>query len=371
MDQLSRTLFRVVAVVLLPMIALSTTSCSITSSSPEPSIRYVAGPLTSNGLTYYTVDSNTSSSKNEVTGINSTRKIVGDYAQSLTGSNTVWQAYTAPYGGGAHPYQSFNPIDWPEDPQGTYMAGISSAGTTPEIEVGYLEPGPDEQGELGPGIWALVYNQGLWSAVPKPGNGCATQANNVSELLAFDGDQTAVGFHSNTACINVPFEVKNGDATSQSRFSAFTWSLNTEATGINASDDIVGTTQENSANGKLAGWYLKSTQSTPQALRCCNTAGTLATSFTGIATIGSTNWISGWYTDSNGTHGLLYNTGASGSSAWTTINEPNASHYTIVNGVNTNGDICGWYKDSSGTIHGFVGLVALPTHTRHRHNTPR
>jgi hypothetical protein len=382
MNYSSVTLARVCAIMVLALTTLTVGACSNSAISTEPAAGNVAppasgvSPQTTGGRTYYTVDDpNVTSGDYEVTGINNAREIVGDYVQSVSSLGNVWQGYTATCVAGEtskkDPCSGFTPIDWPEDPQGTYMAGISSTGNgSPVIQVGYVEAGPDVQGELGPGVWGVVDNQGLWSAIPKPGTGCKTTSKNVVEVLAFDGNQTAVGFHSNASCINVPFEIINGDTTSQTRFNGLPWTTNTEATGIDATDDIVGTTQGSSTKAALGGWYLKSTTSTtPQLLHCCNKAtGTHATSFTGIATIQSVNWISGWYTDNKGTHGLLYNTGGTGNSAWTTIDEPNASNYTIVNGINKKGDICGWYKDASGKTHGFIAIQGSPAYVRERHH---
>jgi hypothetical protein len=144
--------------------------------------------------------------------------------------------------------------------------------------------------------------------------------------------------------------------------------------GIDSSDDIVGTTQANSSSGASAGWYLPNTTSNePPLLRCCGkTSEAYATSFNGIATIAGSDVIEivGSYTTGGKTHGLIYKPSESGSSAWTTVDEPEAHNnaYTVISGINVNGDICGWYKDSSGNIDGFVGIAAaMVGNHRRRH----
>jgi hypothetical protein len=361
------TLRHAIAIVVLAITtALTFSGCSSTSGPTEPAIATrAAAPAPCTRWCYYTVDANTSSSQNNVTGINNSREIVGDYLAPGTGTNTVWQPYTSLYSGGAgNPYMSFSLFNWPTGTGGTYMAGISTATTNlPAVEVGYVASSPDIMSKLGPGSWAVVDNGGLWSAVPKAGdeNSCSSP---FAELRAFDGNLTSVGYRTNMSCIYIPFEVKNGSKTSGSRFSNFTWTANTEATGIDSSDDIVGTTQGNSSSGLSAGWYFPNTSSSqPALLRCCGTTSeNYATSFNGIAIVGATHVISivGSYTTGGKTHGLIYNPAETGIAAWTTVDEPNAHNnaYTIINGINSNGDICGWFKDSSGNIDGFVGIAA-------------
>jgi len=302
---------------------------------------------------------------------------VGDYALSGTGAGTVWQPYTAlDTGGAGEPYGSFNLINWPTGTKGTYMAGISTATSSlPVVELGYVASSPDISGDLGPGSWAVVDNGGLWSAIKQVGDEASCSTTPFAELLAFDGNQTSVGFRTNKSCVYIPYEVKNGDKTNSSRFSGFTWTANTEATGIDSSDDIAGTTLGNSPGGTSAGWFFPNgTSSQPPLLRCCGTtAENYATSFTGIATVGATDVISivGSYTTGGKTHGLIYNPAETGSAAWTTVDEPNAHNdaYTVIDGINANGDICGFYKDSSGNIDGFVGF-AVATAGSHRRRHP-
>jgi hypothetical protein len=378
MNYSSVTLRHAVAIVVLTITAALTLSgCSSTSGPTNPAIATrAAAPAPCTRWCFYTVNASTSSNQNNVTGINNSREIVGDYAASGTGASTVWQPYTSLYSGGAgNPYVSFSLFNWPTAPAGTYMAGISTASTNlPAVEVGYVASSSDISDELGPGSWAVVDNGGLWSAIHQVGDEASCSTTPFAELMAFDGNLTSVGYRTNKSCVYIPYEVKNGDKTNSNRFSHFSWTANTEATGIDSSDDIVGTTQGNSSSGTSAGWYFpNATSDQPPLLRCCGTTSeTYATSFTGIAAIGATHVISivGSYTTGGKTHGLIYNPAETGSSAWTTVDEPNAHNdaYTVINGINTNGDICGWYKDSSGNIDGFVGIVvAIAGNHRRRH----
>jgi probable HAF family extracellular repeat protein len=122
----------------------------------------------------------------------------------------------------------------------------------------------------------------------------------------------------------------------------------TQATAVNEKGQTVGTA---GFSGVPLGWYYDDTSYSTKL----SMPGSTGTYPMGI------NWegqVVGYYTDyQQNTHGfLLLNPGAPPSEqTWETIDEPNASNYTVVSHINTHRYITGWYKDSNGHLHGFVG----------------
>ncbi|MDD4914926.1 MAG: hypothetical protein PHW13_07795 [Methylococcales bacterium] len=82
-------------------------------------------------------------------------------------------------------------------------------------------------------------------------------------------------------------------------------------------------------------------------------SGSLAqTSFTGVQTDSSNGdiYVTGNFTDTAGTHGLIYDVT---SNTWTAVNDPNATGGTYVTGLNASGEAVGYYVDGTGD-HGFT-----------------
>ena len=76
----------------------------------------------------------------------------------------------------------------------------------------------------------------------------------------------------------------------------------------------------------------------------------LATNFTTLDGINTAGQIVGWYKDSSGAqHGLLYSNGT-----YTTLSDPLGTNGTAGQGINDGGQIAGYYYDSSGVEHGFL-----------------
>ena len=82
-------------------------------------------------------------------------------------------------------------------------------------------------------------------------------------------------------------------------------------------------------------------------------SGTLDTTvFTGVQydTTNSNTFITGYYTDTAGTHGLIFD---QTTGVWTTVNDANATGGTFVQGLNSKGEAVGYYVDNTGN-HGFT-----------------
>lgn len=374
--------------------------------------------------TYITVDDPacTGTCANEVTGINDGRAIVGNYSNCsgaacvsaswacvphtstsgggcrpcpLLGGNAQWNSFTSTYSGG---YSSFAPDQYPDAPQGQYMYALSDAIITigarlngvpsspNAIKVGCINPfaGGGSTGEEN-GHWALLDNNGLWS-VHDAGGAASCDLNNgphdaVEELLGYDQSDTltptAVGFYSANNCDFIAAETQAGGNWKPLTVNLGSFvPVDVMATGITGSGtatntgDIVGIATSNSIStghvGHQVGWFsgLHTTYFH---------SGSIATAFTGIAKVGTTYEIVGWYTmPAQGvqpavTHGLVATQAGTGFSV-SPIDEPQAVGLTMINGINSNGDICGVYTDSLGKYHGFVGLgVVTAARKRHQH----
>jgi hypothetical protein len=287
-----------------------------TSATPTPS------PIPFN---YVTVD-NPDSNANEVTAINQLGKIVGEYGGG-SGSN-IPQSYTSEPN-----YTKFRNENEP-DSQGTFATSMSSN----RLMAGFVVD-PNGYG----GTEGFVKRKGQWTLLADPSVG--TGGNEVTKILGINDSENAVGFYLNPSGTEVPFEAN----VSQKAFINLTPPGavgNAEATGINGKGDIVG--WEKSSKG-IIGWYLQAGTYYPFSY----SGGTS----TYALSVGWSDQVAGYYTDSNGgMHGFIL-TGPSKGGAeqvWQTIDEPNAVYGTVVTGINTHHHICGYYYDKSDVQHGFV-----------------
>lgn len=412
---------RSVAIVVLAVNLFVLGACSSSTNGPMAPTVVERNAGTTPAGTYITVDdkcTGTGSCANEITGINDNDDIVGNYSNCtskstnpcngvnwgctssstkvagcqpcpLLGGANVWHSYTSVYSNGG--YSSFPNVQFPDAPSGQYMYAISyrlgSGSTTPPptIEVGCINAfaggGSGEEN----GVWALFDNSGLWSVHDKGGaSGCDNKPDffGTGELLGNDNTntavKTAVGFYndSHKSCRFIAAEVQAGSNWEKLTINFATLSpFNVMATGITGSStssgsgNIVGILTTASPTATQEGWYMASGGTAEPY----SYTGSSATAFTGIAKIGASFDIVGWYTlPGTGTkpatmHGLVA-TPVGTTFTVTPINVPGASS-TVVNGINTKGDICGWYTDASGTYHGFVGIgvVAALKKLHHRH----
>lgn len=431
MDYRLVVLQRSVAILVLAVNLFALGACSNSTNGPmTPTALRKGGGASAATTGYLTVDapcSGTGPCANEITGINDSDDVVGNYSNCtskssnpcnaahwscnpttagpcepcpLLGGANVWHSYTSQYVSGG--YSTFSSVQFPDAPNGQYMNAISDRiagigapiqlGTNQNtVEVGCINTFAGVSGEEN-GVWGLIDNNELWSVHDKGGStGCDYGMHNrffgTGELLGYDStntiSKTAVGFRNDpkNSCTFVATEIQAGSGkdTNWQNLTVFPPSfpaINVMATGItessatSSSGDIVGIVTKKSASPSQQGWYLPNTTSAETYFY----PGSTATAFTGIAKVAGTLEIVGWYTlPANGTatastHGLVATPGTTGFTV-TTINEPNAVGLTVVNGINANGDICGWYTDSNGTFHGFVGLgIVSALRNRHHHH---
>lgn len=327
-----------------------------TSAAARPT--WVSGDYTLTKVNFST------QGNNEIAGINNNSDIVLNFSTGTT-YNATWTSYVSKPSDGQ--YNSFTIEKYPgyENTAGsTYLYAISNDS---KIKMGYVvNPGGEKH------AWGVVENGGLWSLTLREHDEEACDdsgGTSINELLGFDdtgnsGPQIAVGYYSSSAytssgkCTFRPYAVQPGDNLDDALFNNVpsNW-INVQATGIDSSDEIVGSTKFIKAAFAPAGWFQSSgTNATPKAYwyRTGSKPGD-QTTFNGIATVASLgDEIVGSFVDSSGTHGLVWE---KTSNTWTKVDGPPGTTYTVVNGINRSGDICGWYRDgASGYYFGFVGI---------------
>ncbi|HLY02798.1 MAG TPA: hypothetical protein VKR56_09945 [Candidatus Cybelea sp.] len=418
MSHLSIALRRSVAAIAVAMFVLDLSACNSSGNSFAPGgalggVRGANGPILSQGYNWYTVDDHLGS-RNQVTGINDSLQIVGNYTNSGSSctatsgekgtscadcplvaggtgqNNKTWYSYTSSYTTG---YTSFTPLQYPRA-KSQYLNGISNQGTGTGIEVGCLI----DLGNAGGGLdetWGAAVNNGLWSAFRTPSSGTGCNANQIGEAFGIGTVASTnigyqVGFKNNLITANncpfVPWIVEIGDDLSWGVDVTFSTSgvtpVSVEATGIDSGANFVvgsATVSTKTTSAGLRGWYGTLADVTPkttgQAANYETTAWSYKntgdpTSFTGVRVAGTEPKIVGWYTAGTGTHGFVLTITASGHTWSDPLDAPGSDEYTVISGTDSNGDICGWYKDSGGTIHGFAAmLAAIGEHRKHHHGT--
>ncbi len=180
----------------------------------------------------------------------------------------------------------------------------------------------------------------------------------VTEVLGLGDSQVVVGYYEvdeTSGCQDRPFEAYNADSSGETYvdFSVpGTW-ISAQATGINESNDAVGTMT--TASGATTGWFYT------DAVYCTGLQYPYATNTYPMGI----NWqdqVVGYYTDSAGiAHGFLLNNPVDTNTGWETINYPTTNivdPYTVVSNITDHHWISGWYKDSNGHDNGFVGTCS-------------
>ncbi|HVR45307.1 MAG TPA: hypothetical protein VMT95_01510 [Candidatus Binatia bacterium] len=359
MRYFSMTLHRGVAIAALAVTWAVLNGCSSPTFGPMAKNNAAAAARpswTSGGYTLTTVN-DTNGNNNEITGINLTREIIGNYSNSAT-SDATWSSYVS-----SPPYSTFANLIYPAYKEGIYMYAINDAAS---IMVGYANTPTNESG-----LWGTVDYNGLWSLTLRHPHELDCKPNATHELLGFDNNsasEIAVGFYTDSTnnCTFRPFELKPGDNRDTTEFKNIPTSwLVTKATGIAPNDDIVGSTQF-SYNKAPAGWFQASgATGTPSTYNCCGGSTIYPTAFNGIASVSLLGEVVvGSYVNASITHGLVW---IKTTNTWKTVNGPPGTNYTIVNGVNANDDICGWYRDpTTGYQYGFVGTPSAPLRKHHR-----
>ncbi|MGC2405066.1 MAG: hypothetical protein WA431_01485 [Candidatus Cybelea sp.] len=251
----------------------------------------------------------------------------------------------------------------------TYMSSVEG-----NYQAGTIFNLTTAPGCTGGGTCGFIYHDNTaqpWTLLkdPKENGQCP-----VTEVTGLADSQIVVGYYEvnkASGCQNRPFEAyAQGSGETYADFSVpGTW-VSAEATGVNESNDTIGTMT--AASGATTGWYYS------DAYYCIGIQYPYATNTYPMGI----NWqdqVVGYYTDYMGfAHGFVLNNPVqwSSPSQWQavsyppTIIEPN----TILSNISDHHWISGWYKDANGHDNGFIGectncsgtSVGSAARTRHR-----
>jgi hypothetical protein len=268
-------------------------------------------------------------------GINEKGLIAGFYGSGNAGDPNQGFLLTLP--------DTFTPEDFPGLPQ-TQLTGLNDKG----IEVGYYYPtnnGVPVDNQFGfyekNGIFTAVENPktpGLFGN-PPPDNGVLIE----NQLIGVNDHNIAVGFYV--------------DASGDSH--GYTYNITTGkfSADINDPSGVSTVTAAININGTIVGFYtdamgvIHGFLDNHGVFKTVDAPGATETELLGLNDHG----IAVGFDIVNGvTHGIIYNikTGT-----FTTLDDPNASGFTLFNGINDKGDIVGFYADAAGNTH---GLLATP-----------
>lgn len=356
--------YRTLVAVVFAAIAVTVVACSgsgtIPSSSPATlSNRQHAhgGSKTQYTFSFQTVDHTQGGSDSRITGIDQrSAEIVGLNGTS-TDNYSSWTAQT-PYPSSTG-YRAFRSKNYPYAGS-TYMAaiynGFYQSGTV-------FSPPPSQYLDC-TACGVVFYSKGQgtgynnpncgsvpcqWTFIQDPNEGSGNCA--ATEVLGMAYYNLLVGFYKTGAssCGTQAFEeYYDGSGEYFGDFSVpHADSDSTRATGMNEEGNVVGTAK---FNGNDEGWYYQ------EATYCTGLMAPQAKATYPLA-VNWENEVVGYYLDAKQqTHGfLLLNPAAPpANQVWQTIDEPDASNYTVVSDINTHRYLTGWYQDAYGHNHGFV-----------------
>jgi hypothetical protein len=278
-------------------------------------------------------------------GINEKGLIAGFYGSGNAGDPNQGFLLTLP--------GTFTPEDFPPTLQNpalqTQLTGLNNKG----VEVGYFyntNNGVPVDNQFGffekNGVFTEVNNPntpGLFGN-PDPNTGVLIE----NQLIGVNDHDIAVGFYLDKfgTAQGYTYDIKTG------KFSANIDDPNansgepggTVTAAINNKGDIVGfyTDASNVIHGFVDNHGVFTTVNAP---------GATETELLGLNDHG----IAVGFDVVNGvTHGIIYNTKTG---AFIQLDDPNASGFTLFNGINDKGDIVGFYTDAAGNTH---GLLASP-----------
>ena len=275
---------------------------------------------------FVTVD-DPNSNKNEVTGINQLGKIVGTFGAGS--ASDIPESYTS-----QPPYTKFRGLNYP-GAEGTDATSLSSN----RIVAGYVV-NPNQFN----GVWAFIRSNGVWSLLKDRKQGEGDYA--VTKVLGVNDSEYAVGYYTNVAGVEVPFELNI--VTENFNSLQVPGAKSAEATGISGKENLCGT--EVLKDKSSEGFYLQN--GTYYTLKYPGAVNTWAWG------INFYNQIAGQYEDAGGNfHGFILTNPTAGSAVrvWQSIDISGAVS-TKLTGINNHQWISGSYVDTAGNTHGFVGM---------------
>lgn len=273
-------------------------------------------------------------------GINNRGLIAGFYGSGNAGDPNLGFLLTQP--------GTFTPMDFPASAQNpalqTQLTGLNDRGTI----VGYFyntNNGVPVDNQFGfyekDGVFTEVNNPntpGLFGN-PNPAAGVIIE----NQLIGVNDHNIAVGFYNDASgnSHGYTYDIKTGKFSANINDPS---AVSTVTAAINDKGDIAGFFTD--AGGTIHGFLDRH-----GAFTTVDPPGATETELLGLNDHG----IAVGFDVVNGvTHGIIYD---SKTGTFTTLDDPNASGFTLFNGINDKGDIVGFYQDATGNTH---GLLATP-----------
>jgi probable HAF family extracellular repeat protein len=294
-----------------------------TSVALAPSAAQAAGHT----YTFTTLDDQVDPTFNQLLGVDDNNVIAGYFGSGAPGHPNKGYVLSPPYGQGNYTNENF-----PGSAQ-TQVTAINNKGFTA-------------------GFWVTGNgtNHGFieWNGVFTSYNDPKTpaMAGSVNQILGINDHGTAVGFYNDAVGHSHAFMVNQATGV-------FTkipnQGVTTVATGINDAGAVVGfdTTSDGTTSSFLLSNGLVTRFQFPGG------------SNTQALGINKTDQIVGSYLDGAGVmHGFVLDHPLGPISHWHSVDDPNGVGSTVVNGENDAGDLVGFYTDAAGNTD---GMLATPT----------
>jgi hypothetical protein len=320
--------------------ALAVTGCSSTSASDSVALAGAnSTPQTSSSLTgnYQIVTLNDARDVtfNQLLGINNEGVIAGYFGSGAAGHPNKGYALVPPFA-----QRDFLNENFPGSVQ-TQVIGLNDRGVT----VGFWST--QDTASMSNNNFGFYWQNGRFHSVNFPTGDNAKPP--VNQLLGVNNSDIAVGFYTNGQGSNRGYEYNI-------RTRQFTRVLVPgSSSGVNGPSLTAAGIND---QGDVAGFYNKTSSQVDGFLKLRSgrfiTLAYPGASMTQATGVNDSDEVVGTYTTGSGnsavTHGFVWHDGTFG-----TVNVPGATS-TTVNGINNENDLVGFYTDAKGNTDGFLAL---------------
>jgi hypothetical protein len=275
--------------------------------------------------TFTTLDDAADPTFNQLLGINSSNVIAGYFGSGAPGHPNKGYVLNPPYGQADYVNENF-----PGSAQ-TQVTALNNKGDT----AGFWVNGQNTNR-------GFIEWNGVFTSYTDPNT--PHGAGSVNQLLGINNSGVAVGFYDDVSGNAHAYSVNQATGVFTTIHVPGTSKV---ATGINKRGDIVGVS---TTSGVTSSWLL---------------VGGRLTSFqfpggsdTQAFGVNNSDEIVGSYLDGSGVmHGFTLTDPTGPHSVWQSIDDPNGIGSTVVNGINSAGDLVGFYTDAAGNTD---GMLATP-----------
>jgi uncharacterized membrane protein len=301
-----------------------TLSAGAAAFALAPAAAHAAVHSQTTSYTFTTLDNSHDPAFNQLLGINTKNVISGYFGSGATGSPNKGYLLKSPYAQSDYTNENF-----PHSAQ-TQVTALNNDGDTAGFWI-------NAQGtNLGFVRWNGVYASYTDPNAPKtPGS--------VTQIVGINDSGDAVGFWVNNQGSNRAFELNQATGTFTAiHVPGVSWSAN----GINNNGDIVGSAT--GSEGVTTGWLMHNGQ-----LVSFQYPGGSDTQAFGV---NDSDEIVGTYMKAGVQHGFVLTDPLGPTSHWQTVDDPqeSAPGQTFINGLNDAGDLVGFYCASATQCNGFL-----------------